>query len=95
MKRIWGFVSREIGGFSFSVSVTDSTGISSAGDSMTEHFKLFATLVTSLGMVLCMPLFHWLGVSDAVILLLATLSQIATRITYGLSIEPWMFYLGL
>ena len=57
-------------------------------------YTFIYTIIATISLITFMPLFNFFGFSDALILLLATISQIATRIILGLATEEWMFYMG-
>ena len=62
-----------------------------------DEYSTFRTtyqVVTAIGLIVFLPLFSWLGCSDSLILLFATLSQIAGRVTFGLADTPKIFFLG-
>lgn len=52
------------------------------------------SVANTVGLITVIPGFHRCGVSDAVLLFFGTTIQIVTRLIWGFSYEPWMFYLG-
>lgn len=63
-----------------------------------EEYSIFQTvyfLVSTFGLICCIPLSQWFGLPDAFILLLVTLSELGGRITFGFSYSAtWIFYAG-
>ena len=59
-----------------------------------SQFSTFATIVALIGMVVFMPIFHRLRVSDQMIVAVTMLSSMSYDIIKGFATESWMFYLG-
>ena len=57
-------------------------------------YQTTCTLISSLAMLVCFPIFHRLHTTDNMVIIISCLSQIAAAIIRGFATEVWHFYLS-
>ena len=59
-----------------------------------SQYRTVTSIVSLVGMTVCIPLLNKLSINEAYILLGVFTSSLARNVIKGLASKPWMYYLG-